>query len=177
MYLSKALLLLASAAGLHVATADFMVYTEPPIPTSAIPSFANPSDAASWTTSVFLNANIAYRSFTASLGAPYKSSQSSAASEIAAFASTASNYSIPAQVTGSGTMTFYSAPTWYSALPSGARAFKELQVQDQFSIVRGVIEARQTRSSTGAASQATAAGGLLGREFGALAVVAAGVFL
>jgi hypothetical protein len=74
-------------------------------------------------------------------------------------------------------MTFYSAPTWYSALPSGARAFKELQVQDQFSIVRGVIEARQTRSSTGAASQATAAGGLLGREFGALAVVAAGVFL
>ena len=44
MYFSKALILLASAAGLHVANADFMVYTEPPIPTSAIPSFANPSD-------------------------------------------------------------------------------------------------------------------------------------
>ena len=50
-------------------------------------------------------------------------------------------------------------------------------MQDEFSIVRGVIEARQTKSSTGAASQATAVGGVLGREFGALAVVAAGVFL
>jgi hypothetical protein len=44
MYFPKALVLLASAAGLPVANADFMVYTEPPIPTSAIPSFANPSD-------------------------------------------------------------------------------------------------------------------------------------
>lgn len=73
-------------------------------------------------------------------------------------------------------MSFYSAPTWYSALPSGARAFKELQVQDEFSIVKGVIEARQTKSSTGAASQATGTP-LLRGEFGALAVVAAGVFL
>ena len=44
MYLKKSLLFLAAAAGVQVAHADFMVYTEPPIPTSAIPSFANPSD-------------------------------------------------------------------------------------------------------------------------------------
>lgn len=44
MYLNSGLLFLAAAAGIKVAHADFMVYTEPPIPTSAIPSFANPSD-------------------------------------------------------------------------------------------------------------------------------------
>ncbi|KAF2997051.1 hypothetical protein E8E13_001350 [Curvularia kusanoi] len=180
MYLSKALLLLATAAGLPLAAhADFMVYTEPPIPTSAIPSFANPSDAASWTTSVFLNANIAYRSFTNSLGEPYKSSSSSAASEISAFAASASNYSIPAAVTESGTTTFFSAPTWYSALPTGARQFKEMQVQDQFSIVRQVIAARQTTSSSRGAAAAgpTPGSKVLGKEFGVAAVVAAGWFL
>ena len=44
MYLKSGLLYLAAAAGLTTVNADFMVYTEPPIPTSAIPSFANPSD-------------------------------------------------------------------------------------------------------------------------------------
>lgn len=44
MYLTRGLLFLAAATGLSVVNADFMVYTEPPIPTSAIPSFANPSD-------------------------------------------------------------------------------------------------------------------------------------
>lgn len=192
MLLKSGLLYLAAAAGLNVVNADFMVYTEPPIPTSAIPSFANPSDvhlsiprpavsltlqASSWTTSVFLNANIAYRSFTNSLGSPYKSSSSSAASEIAAFVSTASNYSIPAQVTGSGTTTFYGAPTWYSALPSGARAFKEQQVADQFSIVRQVISARQTTSSSSGAASVPTGSPWVRKEFGALAAVAAAAFL
>ena len=44
MFGKTGLLFLAAAAGLRVAQADFIVYTEPPIPTSAIPSFANPSD-------------------------------------------------------------------------------------------------------------------------------------
>lgn len=80
-------------------------------------------------------------------------------------------------MTESGTTTFYGAPTWYSALPSEARAFKEQQVQDQFSIVRGVIEARQTtRSSSGAGSAPTGTP-FLRAEFGAAAVLAAGVFL
>jgi hypothetical protein len=47
MYLKSGLLYLAAAAGLNVVNADFMVYTAPPIPTSAIPSFANPSDVLS----------------------------------------------------------------------------------------------------------------------------------
>ncbi|KAH6642195.1 hypothetical protein C7974DRAFT_468610 [Boeremia exigua] len=177
MYLQKSLVFLAAAAGIHVAHADFMVYTEPPIPTSAIPTFPNPSDAASWTTSVFLNANIAYRSFTNALGEPYKSSSASAASEIAAFVSTASNYSVPAAVTESGTTTFFGAPTWYSALPSGARAFKEQQVSDQFSIVRGVIAARQTTSSSSGAASAPTGLPFVRAEFGALAAVAAAAFL
>ncbi|KAF3043002.1 hypothetical protein E8E12_009997 [Didymella heteroderae] len=176
MYLKSGLLYLAAAAGLSVVNADFMVYTEPPIPTSAIPSFANPSDASSWTTSVFLNANIAYRSFTNSLGEPYKSSSSSAASEIEAFVATASNYSIPAQVTGSGTTTFYGAPTWYSALPSGARAFKEQQVSDQFSIVRQVISARQTTSSSSGGASVPTGSPWVRKEFGALAAAAAAAF-
>jgi hypothetical protein len=44
MFRSGLLLLLAAAAGIHVAHADFMVYTQPPIPTSAVPSFANSED-------------------------------------------------------------------------------------------------------------------------------------
>jgi len=84
-------------------------------------------------------------------------------------------------VTESGTTTFYGAPTWYSALPSRARAFKEQQVADQFSVVRDVIAAGQTTGagtsgSTGAASVPTGSP-LLRKEFGALAAVAAAAFL
>lgn len=172
MFGKTGLLLLAAATGFRVAQADFMVYTEPPIPTSAIPSFANPSDAASWTTSVFFNANIAYGRFTNSLGSTYKSSESSAASEIAAFVRTASNYSIPAAVTDPGTTTFYSRPDWYTALPSGARAFKEQQVSDQFSIVRSVIDARATTRSSTAGAVPTARVWVAG-EFGVMAAAAA----
>jgi hypothetical protein len=120
---------------------------------------------------------IAYRAFTGSLGEPYKSSESSAASEIKAFVESASNYSVPAAVTESGTTTFFSKPDWYTALPSGARAFKEQQVSDQFSIVRQVIEARQTtRSSTGGATVPTTMP-FLDAKFGALAAAAAAAFL
>lgn len=57
------------------------------------------TQASSWTTSVFLNAQIAYGRFTGSLGEPYQSSLTSARSEIDAFVRTATNYSIPAEVT------------------------------------------------------------------------------
>ncbi|OAL46688.1 hypothetical protein IQ07DRAFT_590226 [Pyrenochaeta sp. DS3sAY3a] len=178
MFGKKSLLFLAAAAGLRVAHADFMVYTEPPIPTSAIPTFANRVDAQSWTTSVFFNARIAYGRFTNSLGEAYKSSESSAASEIQAFAQSASNYSIPAAVTDPATTTsFYSAPDWYTALPSGARAFKEQQVSDEFSILRSVIAARATTAtSTGGAAAPTARAWVAG-EFGVMAAAAAAAFL
>jgi hypothetical protein len=127
--------------------------------------------------SVFINGNRAYNSFTEALGSTYQSSRSSAASEIAAFARSASNYSIPADVTNDGTTTtFFSKPDWYTALPSGARAFKEQQVSDQFSIVRSVIAARATTaSSTGAAVPTAQA--FLDAKFGAMAAAAAAVFL
>ncbi|CAO2655197.1 Nn.00g102610.m01.CDS01 [Neocucurbitaria sp. VM-36] len=176
MFGKTGLLFLAAATGLRVAQADFIVYTEPPIPTSAIPSFANPSEAASWTTSVFLNANFAYGRFTNSLGSTYKQSESSVASEIAAFVSTASNYSIPAAVTDSGTTTFFSQPDWYTALPSGARAFKEQQVSDQFSIVRSVIEAGAT-TATSTAGAAPTARAWVDAKFGVMAAAAAAAFL
>lgn len=44
MFGKKSLLFLAAAAGVRVAQADFMVYTTAPIPTTAVPSFANPSE-------------------------------------------------------------------------------------------------------------------------------------
>jgi hypothetical protein len=91
--------------------------------------------------------------------------------------STASNYSIPAQVTGSGTTTFYGAPTWYSALPSGARAFKEQQVDDQFSIVRQVINARMTTSSSKGAASVPTGSPWVRKEFGVAAAAAAAAFL
>lgn len=194
MFKKTGLLLLAAAA---CCQADFMVYTEPPIPTSAIPSFANPADvrssllqlcpqskltlsqASSWTTSVFLNAKIAYGRFTASLGDAYQSSLTSARSEIDDFVKTATNYSIPAEVTmADQTPTYFSKPNWYTALPSAARSFKEQQVSDQFNIVRSVIAARQTTAtSTGAAVPTAHAQGWLGAEFGVMAAAAAAAFL
>jgi hypothetical protein len=88
-----------------------------------------------------------------------------------------SNYSIPADVTNDGTTTtFFSKPDWYTALPSGAKAFKEQQVSDQFSIVRSVIAARATTAgSTGAAVPTAQA--FLDAKFGVMAAAAAAVFL
>lgn len=169
--------ILATAAAIGLAQADFMVYTVPPIPTDSIPKFTDPAEASGWTFSVFVNGNRAYNSFTSALGSTYQSSRSSAASEIAAFARSASNYSIPADVTNDGTTTtFFSKPDWYTALPSGARAFKEQQVSDQFRIVRSVIDSKATRaSSTGAAVPTSQA--FLDAKFGAMAAAAAAIFL
>ncbi|KAH9877749.1 hypothetical protein J1614_002966 [Plenodomus biglobosus] len=171
MFGKSSLLFLAVAAGIQVAHADFMVYTEPPIPTSAIPSFANPSDAASWTTSVFLNARLAYGRFTSSLGEPYQSSLTSARSEIDEWVRSGPSFVVPSEVTiASETPTYFSKPDWYDALPTGARAFKEQQVADQFSIVRSVISAREPTSSTSSAAAAqTLAPQWMRKEFGVLA--------
>lgn len=175
MHFSSALLI--AAAGLRVAQADFLVYTVPPIPTDAIPTFANEREAGKWTTSVFINGQAAYSRFTESLGEEYKQSSQSAASEIKNFVQSASNFSIPAAVTDDSTTTsFFSMPDWYTALPTGARQFKEQQVSDQFSIVRSVIEARQTTaSSTGGALPTARAD--FNAKFGVMAAAAAAAFL
>lgn len=163
------------------ATADFMVYTEPPIPTSEIPATAG----SAWTTSVFLNANLAWRAYTNARGTTYESSVSSALSEVRSFASAHANYSIPADVTNSdAATTFYSKPDWYDALPTGVRQFKEEQVSDQFSIIRSVIGDDTTSGTAGATGTGSAGGalptpraGLGAAGMGAMAAVAAGVFL
>ncbi|KAF1958012.1 hypothetical protein CC80DRAFT_491319 [Byssothecium circinans] len=184
MYISKIVTTAALSAGL--ATADFMVYTEPPIPTSAIPTFSDSSAASSWTTMIFANAIVAYGGWVRSGGSTYQSSLTSARSEISAFAAAPSNanYSIPAAVTEeSGTTTFLSAPPWYSALPSGAREFKEKQVSAQFSAVRDVVSRRASTAGTATATSSnvgvreTPGVGLGGLGVGAMAAVAAGVFL
>jgi hypothetical protein len=191
MHLSS--FLVVATVTFRVAQADFMVYTVPPIPTDSIPKFTDPAEvgfqtlyiisqptksakASGWTLSVAVVANSAYNSFTKELGSTYHSSQSSAASEIKAFVQSARNYSIPADVTDlQATTTFFSKPDWYDALPTGARAFKELQVSDQFSIVRSIIDAGKTMaSSTGAAVPTAQA--FLDVKFGAMAAAAAAVF-
>jgi hypothetical protein len=193
MFGKAGLLLLAAAA---IVRADFMVYTEPPIPTTAVPSFANPSEvhspsppnlhtisnnpqAASWTTSVGLNARFAYGAFTRSLGSSYQSSLTSARSEIDAWAATASNYSIPAEVTqADSTPTYFSKPDWYTALPSKARAFKEQQVSDQFAIVKSVIGGgASTATSTAGAVPTARVDQWVGVEFGVMAAAAVAAFL
>ncbi|KAF2025146.1 hypothetical protein EK21DRAFT_77054 [Setomelanomma holmii] len=169
--------IVAAAAALRVAQADFMVYTVPPIPTDQIPKFTDPAEASGWTFSVLYNGNRAYDVYTSGLGSSYQSSRSSAASEIAAFVRTATNYTIPSDVTvDDTTTTFFSRPNWYTALPSDARSFKERQVSDQFSIVRSFIAVRQTTaSSTGKAVPTAQA--FLDAKFGAMAAAAAAVFL
>ncbi|KAL7773230.1 hypothetical protein CFE70_003194 [Pyrenophora teres f. teres 0-1] len=175
MFKKTGLLLLAAAA---CCRADFMVYTEPPIPTSAIPSFANPADLDHLRLPQRKNRLRPLHS----LARPsYQASLTSARSEIDNFVKTATNYSIPAEVTmADETPTYFSKPNWYTALPSRARAFKEQQVQDQFSIVRSVIAGRQTTAtstSTGGAVPTAMANGWLGAEFGLMAAAAAAAFL
>lgn len=134
--------------------------------------------AASWTTSVFLNARFAYNRFTSSLGAPYQSSLTSARSEIDAFVATASNYSIPTEVTiATTTPTYFTKPDWYTALPSGARAFKEQQVSDQFSILRSVIGGSSATSTSSTAGAMPTAQAWVRAEFGVMAAAAAAAFL
>jgi hypothetical protein len=148
-----------------------------PMPLST--SLLTQLQASSWTTSVFINAQLAYGRFTKSLGSSYQSSLTSARSEIDAFVATASNYSIPAEVTqASETPTYFSKPNWYTALPSGARAFKEQQVSDQFDVVRSVIAARaSTATSTGGAVPTARVGEWVGAEFGVMAAAAVAAFL
>jgi hypothetical protein len=147
------------------------------MPSSTCP--LTPLQASSWTTSVFLNAQLAYGRFTKSLGSSYESSLTSARSEIDAFVATASNYSIPAEVTqADATPTYFSKPDWYAALPSGARAFKEQQVSDQFSVVRSVIaRGATTATSTAGAVPTARAGEWAGAEFGVMAAAAMAAFL
>lgn len=109
---------------------------------------------------------------------------SSCASAVRSFASAHANYSIPADVTNDDTeTTFYSKPDWYDALPTGVKEFKEQQVADQFSIIRSVIGDDTTTGAGGGTgtgspglAMPTARAGL-GAGFGAMAAVAAGVFL
>lgn len=109
---------------------------------------------------------------------------SSCASEVRAFASSHSNYSIPADVTNDdAATTYFSKPDWYDALPTGVKQFKEEQVSDQFSIIRSVIGDDTTSgaggSGTGSPGVAmpTPKAGLGAAGMGAMAAVAAGVFL
>jgi hypothetical protein len=183
MYISK--ILTAAALGVGVATADFMVYTEPPIPTSMIPTFSaqsavsfsgfspaivlgrtqlTPPQASSWTTMIYINAFAAYGAWERSGGSTYQSSLTSAQSEISSFAAASSNanFSIPAAVTDNdATTTFLSKPSWYTALPSGVMEFKEKQVSAQFSAVRDVVSRRAT---TGAAAGTGTQSGAGARE-------------
>jgi hypothetical protein len=202
--------IVAAATALRVVQADFMVYTEPPIPIDSMPQLTDPAEvgspasfithppadyikASGWSLSVSIAANSAYKSLTKELGATYRSSRSSAASEIEAFVHSAHNYSIPKEVTDfHTTTTFFSKPDWYDALPTAARAFKELQVVDQFSIVKSIVDAAATEASSKASSMASSiasslasstgaaaptAQAFLDAKFGAMAAVAAAVFL
>jgi hypothetical protein len=127
--------------------------------------------------SVVIVANSAYASLKKELGAPYSSSQSSVASEIKAFVLSARNVFVPAEVTDvQATTTFFSKPEWYDALPTGARAFKELQVSDQFSIVRSVIAA-ETSMATSTGAAVPTAQVVLDAKFGAMVGAIAAVFL
>jgi hypothetical protein len=131
-----------------------------------------------WSLSVAIVANSAYDSLTKELGSSYSSPQLSAASEIEAFVQSAHDYSIPAEVTEVQVDTaFFSKRGWYDALLTGARAFKESQVLDQFSIVSAVIAAGATTTiSTGATvtcGVVPIAHAFLDGKFGAIAAAAA----
>ncbi|KAF2714074.1 hypothetical protein K504DRAFT_154228 [Pleomassaria siparia CBS 279.74] len=135
-------LLFAASACMRVANADFLLVTDAPIPATLVPSFTASSDAASWTTSVYLNFRLQWGAYTKSLGAGYQSSVTSIQNEVKEFAATApSNYSIPAAVTDPSTTTTITGtkPAWYTALPSDVRSFKEAQYTAQKSVLASVV--------------------------------------
>jgi hypothetical protein len=171
-------LLLAAAACVGIANGEFLVATEPPFPTSMIPTFANSADADKWTTSVVFNAGISFAAYTRGLGSTYQSSLTSMRSELKQFVETASNYTIPAAVTDPATTTtIIGKPDWYDALPSGVKSFKEEEWVQIKSIASGVIAARltTTKSTGGAMALPTGSAGLQNAGW-AVAGAAAAVF-
>ncbi|KAF2270051.1 hypothetical protein CC78DRAFT_539316 [Lojkania enalia] len=127
--------LVAAVLAAPSALADFLIITEAPVPTSVLPT--NPPELTSWLIDHYPDFLFAWGSFTRAQGEPYKSSRSSYFSALSAFVSTApANLSIPAIVTESTTTTTISsiggsAPSWYSAMPTDIRSYKELEVSQQ----------------------------------------------
>lgn len=154
-------LLFAAAAGVHVASADFLVITEAIIPTTLVPQFSNIQQATQWTTSVFLAWRFGWRNVQASLGNEYASNSSSAASEISSFFAANRNFtSVPPDVTDAAkTATITSSPDWYSALPTRLRQFKEQERGLQQSVLASVLGAAPAASGNpGVATQTSSKG-------------------
>ncbi|KAF2795990.1 hypothetical protein K505DRAFT_323697 [Melanomma pulvis-pyrius CBS 109.77] len=171
-------LLFAASMCMRTAYADFLILTEPPIPTTLIPSFANPTDAAKWTTSVGLNFKIQWRGYTNSLGDAWQSSVTSIQSEVKDFvASAPSNYSIPPAVTDpETTTTILGKPSWYTAMPTDVRSFKEAEYTAQKSVLERVVgNGQATATKTSSVGSPT---GVVGIGAGwAMAAAAGAVFL
>lgn len=125
------------------------------------------------------NAGVSFDRFTKSLGPSYETRKSSFSSELNGFIATATNYSVPAEVTDvDRTTTFFGKPSWYSALPSGVREFKEQEWETIKSIASGVIAARLTTTGSKGAAPALATGSVGLKNAGwAVAGAAAAVFL
>ncbi|KAF2749574.1 hypothetical protein M011DRAFT_475651 [Sporormia fimetaria CBS 119925] len=174
-------LLLTIAAYSRLAHADFYIITEAPIPLSLVPTtFSNQADEASWTTSVVFNAEISFARYRRSQGPEYQSSVDSVKSELSEFAQTASgNYSIPPEVADPDQTTrIIGKPSWYDALPTGVKSFKEEEWEVMKSIASEVVAARITtsRSVGGGIALPTPAAGLQNAGW-AVAGAAAAVFL
>jgi hypothetical protein len=98
-------------------------------------------------------------------------------SEFAAFASTASNYSIPSGFAeASTTITTFGKPAFWTAMPTGVQSFKEEQWETQKSIISGVIARRLTTSSSSGLAMPTANPGLKNAGW-AVAGAAAALFV
>lgn len=174
-------LFFAATACMRVAYAEFLVITEPPYPSSMIPTdLPDASASSSWTTSVVLNAGRSFDSYIGQLGSTYRSSHSSVFSDLSTFIAQASNYSVPQEVLDdSTTKTFFGKPDWYDAMPSNVRSWKQQEWTTIQSIASEVIAARlTTRSSTGGApAMATGMVGLQNAQWAVGAAAAAAAFL
>lgn len=146
---------------------------------SSLPHCSTDSTKANkWTTSVVFNAGISFDRYTKSLGSTWQSSLDSMHSELSQFVQTASNYSIPPEITDAETTTtILGKPDWYDALPSGVREFKEEEWNTIKMVASQVIAARltTTKSTGGSAAMPTGSLGLQNAGW-AVAGAAAAVF-
>jgi hypothetical protein len=124
------------------------------------------------------NAEISYERSRKSLGPEYQAEVTSIDSAISNFVQSASNYSIPPAVTDPKTTTrIVGKPSWYDALPSDVKSFKEREWETMKRIASEVVAARLTTTGSTAGSPALPTGAVgLHKAGWAVAGAAAAVF-
>lgn len=142
-------LLLAAAAGVQVAYADYMIITgsAPSLPT---PSFANPEESSKYVESVASKAEDLFISYVGANPEVFSliAASPSIDAQIEAFAATATGVSIPAEATDdSTTVTYTTVPAWFTQLPKEVQDYQN-KINSHDLALESLLVAQITSGST-----------------------------